>query len=110
MIAKYKEDKRNYSNGSWTESLVISPDVIASKWLGFSGSSEIDIVAVENRLGVNLTPSYWRFLKVTNGWHGYPDTIRLRSRDSKSRICRFTRNNCQVTPNHRQSIISYLSS
>jgi hypothetical protein len=43
-------------------------DVIAAGWLGYNGASEIEIVALENRLGKRLPPSYRTFLAETNGW------------------------------------------
>ena len=46
----------------------LSPDVIASVWLGFEGASEEEIVSLEARLGATLPPSYRSFLAETNGW------------------------------------------
>ena len=46
----------------------ISPEVIASRWLGYPGATEDQIAQAETRLGAKLPPSYREFLKVTNGW------------------------------------------
>ncbi len=46
----------------------LSPDVIGSGWLGFSGATEADILRSEARLHTKLPPSYREFLKVSNGW------------------------------------------
>ena len=78
-IAKCKENQRDDPYGIWNEFIAEYPDVMASEWLGFPGASETQIVAAETRLGVNLSLSYREFLKITNGWCEYPDTVRLRS-------------------------------
>jgi hypothetical protein len=45
------------------------PDhVFESGWLGYEGASEEEIVALEQRLGTRLPPSYRSFLAATNGW------------------------------------------
>ncbi len=41
---------------------------IEARWLGFPGATDQQIIEVEMRLGVALSPSYTEFLKVTNGW------------------------------------------
>jgi len=46
----------------------LSPEVIASGWLGYPGATEGQIAQAEGRLGAILPPSYRAFLKVTNGW------------------------------------------
>ena len=46
----------------------VSPDVIASGWLGYEGATKEEIAAVEARLGVVLPPSYRAFLSVSDGW------------------------------------------
>jgi len=46
----------------------ISPEVIASGWLGYPGATEDQIAGLEARLGRSLPPSYRAFLKVSNGF------------------------------------------
>jgi len=46
----------------------ISPEVIASGWLGYPGATEDQIAGLEARLGKSLPPSYRAFLKVSNGF------------------------------------------
>ena len=46
----------------------LSPEVVASGWLGFPGATEEEIRAAEARLGCQLPPSYRAFLQVSNGW------------------------------------------
>jgi hypothetical protein len=43
--------------------------VLASGWLGFAGASDDEILAAEERLKVELPPSYRSFLAASNGWH-----------------------------------------
>ena len=52
----------------------LPPEVIETRWLGFPGATEEQIVAAEARLGVMLPPSYREFLTVTNGWR-QPDAF-----------------------------------
>jgi hypothetical protein len=60
----------------------ISPEVIASGWLGYPGATEDQIASLEARLGRSLPPSYRAFLKVSNGFR-QPDmmTERILSTD-----------------------------
>lgn len=46
----------------------LTPEQIATRWLGFTPASEEQIAAAEARLRLKLPPSYREFLKVTNGW------------------------------------------
>lgn len=46
----------------------VTPQVIASGWLGFTGATEQQIAALEGRLGVPLPPSYRWFLQASNGF------------------------------------------
>ena len=46
----------------------LTPEVIASGWLGSRRASEDEIAAAEARLGVTFPPSYREFLHVSNGW------------------------------------------
>lgn len=46
----------------------MSPERWEAGWAGAQPASEEAIVAVEERLGVRLPPSYRNFLKVSNGW------------------------------------------
>jgi hypothetical protein len=46
----------------------VPPDVIASRWLGYPGATEAQILEAERRLGSPLPPSYREFFKITNGW------------------------------------------
>jgi hypothetical protein len=41
-------------------------------WLDLEGTDEAEIVALEQRLGTRLPPSYRSFLTVSNGWF-YPN-------------------------------------
>lgn len=47
---------------------VLPDEVIASEWLGYPGAREKEITSAEQRLAMSLPPSYWEFLRVTNGW------------------------------------------
>ena len=87
-IAKYQEEKRNESNASWMDFIVLSPEAIESEWLGFPGASEAQILAAETCLYVKLSPSYQNFLKVTNGWNDlYQGIPILRSVDKIDWFC-----------------------
>ena len=45
------------------------PDVIVETgWLGYEGAGEAAIIALEERIGKRLRPSYREFLAATNGW------------------------------------------
>lgn len=46
----------------------VTPDVVASGWLGSPGASEAQIAELEVRLGTTLPPSYRSFLRVSNGF------------------------------------------
>ena len=46
----------------------IAPEVIASRWLGYPGATEEQIMNLETRLGRKLPPSYRAFLKASNGF------------------------------------------
>ncbi len=46
----------------------LPPEVVASRWLGYPGATEDQIVALEARLEMPLPPSYRQFLAITNGW------------------------------------------
>ncbi|WP_208036143.1 DUF6461 domain-containing protein [Streptomyces cyanogenus] len=43
-------------------------DVLRTRWLGFPPASEERILALEDRLGHRLPPSYRAFLTVSDGW------------------------------------------
>ena len=47
----------------------LTPEMLASRWLGNRKAAEEEIVKAENRLGTKFPPSYREFLKVSNGWH-----------------------------------------
>lgn len=47
---------------------MLPADVVESRWLGYDGASETEIVAAEARLGITLPPSYRMFLTESNGW------------------------------------------
>ncbi|NJP72780.1 SMI1/KNR4 family protein [Streptomyces sp. C1-2] len=47
---------------------VISQERLDAGWAGAPSAGEEAIVAVEERLGVRLPPSYRNFLKVSDGW------------------------------------------
>jgi SMI1/KNR4 family protein SUKH-1 len=60
-----------YATGRNHDHLVetdISPEVIASGWLGYPGATETQIAGLEARLGQSLPPSYRAFLKISNGF------------------------------------------
>ncbi|MEO8396413.1 MAG: SMI1/KNR4 family protein [Chloroflexota bacterium] len=46
----------------------MTPEVVASGWLGYPSASEAEIERIETRLGVRLPPSYRQFLQVSNGF------------------------------------------
>ena len=46
----------------------------ADKWPGNNGASEQQLVAAEERLKIELPPSYRAFLKASNGWRFTSDT------------------------------------
>ncbi|MFD5466072.1 SMI1/KNR4 family protein [Kitasatospora sp. NPDC127059] len=48
-----------------------------ARWLGFPPASEERIVAMEERLGRRMPPSYRQFLKVTDGWRHAGEFIGL---------------------------------
>ena len=49
-------------------------EVVETRWLGFPGATEEQILEAEKRLGIEFPPSYREFLKVTNGWR-QPDAF-----------------------------------
>lgn len=50
------------------EALAMMPqELVRSRWLGYPGASEAQLVAAEQRLGVILPPSYRAFLATVNG-------------------------------------------
>jgi hypothetical protein len=53
----------------------IPPEVMAKQWCGGPPASEVDIRAVEERLGVRLPPSYSNFLRAANGWWHFDSSI-----------------------------------
>ncbi|MEA5618581.1 SMI1/KNR4 family protein [Cronbergia sp. UHCC 0137] len=59
---KLIEGRREYDR--WE----LTPEIVASKWLGNPSASEEQIVLAETRLGKRFPPSYREFLKVSNGW------------------------------------------
>ncbi len=46
----------------------VTPEIVASGWLGAPGASEARIAELETRLGTTLPPSYRSFLRVSNGF------------------------------------------
>jgi hypothetical protein len=46
----------------------VTPEVVASGWLGFPGAGDAQLARLEARLGVALPPSYRAFLQTTNGF------------------------------------------
>lgn len=48
-----------------------------ARWLGFTPASEERIVAMEERLGRRMPPSYREFLKVSDGWQHAGGFVRL---------------------------------
>ncbi|MFG2440723.1 SMI1/KNR4 family protein [Streptomyces sp. NPDC048508] len=62
-------------SGEWADSHghveELSPDDVAAqrgRWLGADPATEADIVAMEDRLGRAMPPSYREFLRVSDGW------------------------------------------
>ena len=45
-----------------------SQEILDSRWLGFAGATNDEIKTVEDRLGIELPPSYRQFLQKSNGW------------------------------------------
>jgi hypothetical protein len=60
----------------------VTPELVATGWLGSAGATESRILAAEARLGVELPPSYRTFLAASDGFL-QPDLIvpRLRTAD-----------------------------
>jgi hypothetical protein len=56
-------------------------EVVASGWLGFAGATEAEIQALQQRLGVQLPPSYRDFLAASNGWRTTGWAITCRGSD-----------------------------
>lgn len=87
-----KEESRkaifNYEYGEiyWT-GVDFSDSALESEWLGFPGASEEQITAAEARLSIKLPLSYREFLKVTNGWLGYPGVLQLRRTEEIEWFC-----------------------
>lgn len=50
-------------------------EVLASRWLGYPGATETELIKAETRLGVRLPPSYRAFLTVSNGWRLFSSFI-----------------------------------
>jgi hypothetical protein len=64
LLASY--DPARYS--AFVDPEVVTPELLASGWLGASGATEEQLVALELRLGRRLPPSYRSFLQVSNGF------------------------------------------
>jgi hypothetical protein len=63
LLARYDPTKYN----AFVDPLV-TPEIVASGWLGSPGASEAQIAGLETRLGTTLPPSYRSFLRVSNGF------------------------------------------
>lgn len=53
-------------------------EVLESGWMGYPGATEEQIQAAEDRLGIQFSPSFREFYKITNGWRGagyYTDAV-----------------------------------
>jgi len=46
----------------------LTPEMVASGWLGAPGAGEAQLAALEARLGLTLPPSYRSFLRASNGF------------------------------------------
>jgi hypothetical protein len=46
----------------------VTPEIIASGWLGYPPATEEQIGTLEQRIGIQLPPSYRQFLKISNGF------------------------------------------
>ena len=46
----------------------LTPEIIASGWLGAPGAGDAELAALEARLGTTLPPSYRSFLQISNGF------------------------------------------
>ncbi len=53
----------------------LSPEAVATGWIGHPGATEAQIAQAEGRLGRKLPPSYREFLKFSNGWGKTTDFI-----------------------------------
>ncbi len=69
-ITAYLEEKSSNTLGLW-QNTKLPQKIIDSGWLGCKGASEKELLATEERLGVNLPLSYRNFLKVTDGWKNW---------------------------------------
>jgi hypothetical protein len=52
---------------AWVEPS-ITPEVVASGWLGYPGATKEQLRQLEARLGITLPPSYRNFLRASNGF------------------------------------------
>lgn len=64
LLASY--DPGKYS--AFVDPAVVTPERLASGWLGAPGATENQLAALESRLGRRLPPSYRSFLQVSNGF------------------------------------------
>ncbi|WP_406278374.1 SMI1/KNR4 family protein [Embleya sp. NBC_00896] len=68
-------------SAEWIEALepaeaeVFPEEARAAGWLGFAPATEERIVALEERLGLRLPPSYRSFLAVSDGWRNVGEFI-----------------------------------
>ncbi len=82
MSSLLNEETLNFDDYQFTV-LDLSPEVVTSKWLGYSGASDEQLERAELRLGIQLPPSCREFLQITNGWRqpyhdpNSPDQIHL---------------------------------
>jgi hypothetical protein len=77
----------NDNNRGWE----LTPEMLASGWVGNSQASEEAIVKTETRLGTKLPPSYRQFLKISNGWYN-SDWTQMRLHSTEEIDWFFTKN------------------
>jgi hypothetical protein len=68
VISDYLKEKREGVPGLW-EFIELPEEMIESEWMGEGGASEEQLQSAEERLDIDLPPSYRNFLKSTNGWN-----------------------------------------
>ena len=64
LLASY--DPGKYS--AFVDPAVVTPERLASGWLGSPGATEEQLATLETRVGTRLPPSYRSFLQVSNGF------------------------------------------
>jgi hypothetical protein len=68
-VSAHSLENADKSELDWLRHVVPNGEaMLASKWLGYPGATESQIVAAETRLGKIFPPDYRQFLALSNGW------------------------------------------